>query len=252
MGYLNQCTLCGNIHPSDRSCDDWANRFYLNSDNTVLDKGFVRLVDIMGNDTSIVEAARVSYGGGTKTPEQDEKLIAYLMKHEHWSPFEMCEYKVHVKAPIFVERQWFRHRIGSFNSISGRYVELKEEFYIPAFFRKQSKSNKQGSSGMLDPDHDTKFVGGYTAMCNNAFQCYELLLEAGVAKEMARMVLPVSTYTEFYWKVNLRSLFNFLKLRLDEHAQQEIRDYAIVLQKIVAQNNPIAWRFFAEYHLNRP
>jgi thymidylate synthase (FAD) len=230
----------------------------------VLDKGFVRLVGynvdlidakeenfgfVLFNghtlDAQIVRAARVSYGHGTKTVRDDAKLIKYLLKHEHWSPFEMVEFKFHVKAPIFVARQWFRHRTANVNEISGRYSVLPEEVYIPEAFRKQDEKNKQGSNGTLDEYTNAHAIDAYTEAVAYAFEAYKALLKAGVAREMARMVLPLSTYTEFYWKQDLRNLLHFLRLRMDQHAQWEIQEYARAILSIIEPFLPItinAWK----------
>jgi thymidylate synthase (FAD) len=237
----------------------------------VLDKGFVRLVGysvdlvdtkplgfddhmalngfIVENwhtlDAQIVRAARVSYGKGTKTVRDDEKLIRYLIKNEHWSPFEMVEFKFHVKAPIFVARQWFRHRTGSVNEISGRYSVIENEFYIPEKWRLQDTKNRQGSRGKLDELTNEYATDAYTEALDYAYKAYEALLSAGVAREMARMVLPLSTYTQFYWKQDLRNLLHFLKLRLDEHAQWEIREYAKAILSLIESLVPVtikAWK----------
>ncbi|WP_234554156.1 FAD-dependent thymidylate synthase [Thermus caliditerrae] len=219
----------------------------------VLDKGFVRLVDAMGNDRAIVQAARVSYGKGTKTVREDAALIDYLMRHRHTSPFEMVEFKFHVKAPIFVVRQWFRHRTASVNEISGRYSVLKEEFYEPQAWRKQARRNKQGSEGELSDEEASLLLKGVE---REAYQAYQTLLEKGIAREMARMVLPLNLYTEFYWKQDLHNLFHFLALRLDPHAQWEIRQYAKAIAEIVKAHVPLAWQSFEEHvlkgtHLSR-
>jgi len=212
----------------------------------VLDKGFVRLVEVMGGDHSIVQAARVSYGPGTKTVREDRALIDYLMRHRHTSPFEMVEFKFHVKAPLFVVRQWFRHRTASVNEISGRYSVLKEEFYEPPAWRRQARRNKQGSEGaLLDEEAD----GLLRQVEEVAYAAYQALLGKGVAREMARMVLPLNLYTEFYWKQDLHNLFHFLKLRLAPEAQWEIRQYARAMAEIVRARVPLAWASFEEHIL---
>ena len=220
----------------------------------VLDKGFVRLVDVMGDDNAIVQAARVSYGEGTKTVREDAALIDYLMRHEHWSPFEMVEFKFHVKAPIFVARQWFRHRTASVNEISGRYSLMREEFYVPdqADWRFQSPTNKQGSEGSLmevDDRAASLALQGYLARVKQSYEGYRLLLDLGVAREQARMVLPLSLYTEFYWKQDLRNLLHFIRLRSDPHAQKEIREYALAIAEIVKSVVPLSWSSFENHHL---
>lgn len=213
----------------------------------VLDKGFVRLVDVMGSDQAIVQAARVSYGEGTKTVREDAALIDYLMRHRHTSPFEMVEFKFHVKAPLFVARQWFRHRTASVNEISGRYSVLKEEFYEPKAFRRQARRNKQASEGTL---LDEEAMALAKEAEEEAYAAYQALLQKGVAREMARMVLPLSLYTEFYWKQDLHNLFHFLKLRLAPEAQWEIRQYAQAIAEIVKARVPLAWAAFEEHVLH--
>lgn len=190
----------------------------------VLDKGFVRLVDFMGGDQGVVDAARVSYGGVSKGPEADKKLIAYLLKHSHMTPFEHSVFKFHVSAPIFVARQWFRHRFAAYNEISFRYTEVKDYFYMPEAWRGQDKKNKQGSSAAVELDQPALHAM-FKDQVDAALSTYKKMIEMGVAREMARMVLPVNLYTEFYWTVNARSLMNFVVLRADGHAQWEIQKY---------------------------
>jgi thymidylate synthase (FAD) len=201
----------------------------------VLDKGFVDLVDTMGNDLSIVRAARVSYGKDSTDPEKDKKLINFLLKNDHGTPFEHTSLTFHVKAPIFVTRQWMRHRIGnSFNEISGRYMEMKEEFYIPSSLRTQIGKNYQYTPLLNSTNGIDKIIKHY----ETTFKFYKELLTNGVAKEQARAVLPLGMYTEFYWTVNTRSLMNFITLRLEEHAQEEIREYARVLLEYFKETFP--------------
>ena len=209
----------------------------------VLDKGFVRLVDFMGGDDRAVQSARVSFGAVSKGEEQDKRLIKYLMQHSHHTPFEHCYFQFHICCPIFVARQWMRHRWGSYNEVSARYTEVKDEFYIPSVFRGQDTKNKQGSvaDSALDNDALRKI---YEESVEASYAAYHKLIEAGVAREMARGVLPVCQYTQFYWSVNARSLFNFLCLRTDKHAQQEIRVYADEIAKIVAEKMPWSWEAF--------
>jgi thymidylate synthase (FAD) len=190
----------------------------------VLDKGFVRLVDFMGGDQGVVDAARVSYGGVSKGPEADKKLIAYLLKHAHMTPFEHSVFKFHVSAPIFVARQWFRHRFAAYNEISFRYTEVKDYFYMPETWRGQDKKNKQGSTAAVELDQKALHAM-FKDQVDAALSTYKKMIEMGVAREMARMVLPVNLYTEFYWTVNARSLMNFVVLRADGHAQWEIQKY---------------------------
>lgn len=217
----------------------------------VLDKGFVRLVDVMGDDARIVQAARVSYGEGTKTVREDAALIDYLLRHKHTSPFEMVEFTFHIKAPIFVIRQWFRHRTASVNEISARYSVMKDEFFLPspADLRAQSKNNKQVGEGGL-PDLAAGQAHDLIAQSQQqAYQEYQTLLELGVARELAREVLPVGLYSEFYWKQNLHNLLHFLRLRLDWHAQAEIRAYAEAIAHFVKQAVPLTWESFEEHLL---
>jgi thymidylate synthase (FAD) len=191
----------------------------------VLDKGFVRLVEFMGGDQGVVDSARVSYGGKARGEEADRKLIAYLLKHQHMTPFEHSIFKFHVSTPIFVMRQWIRHRMASYNEISARYTEVKDEFYIPSRWRAQDLKNKQGSLPAPALDHD-ELTKKFDAQVKAALKLYKDMLAAGVAREMARMILPVNAYTQFYWTINARSLMNFITLRADVHAQWEIQQYA--------------------------
>lgn len=206
----------------------------------VLDHGYVMLVDYMGSDDAIVEAARVSYGEGTKKTRDDAGLIDYLMRHHHTSPFEMCTLKFEVKLPIFVERQWVRHRTCSMNEISGRYSELPAEFYIPELdvVKAQSKSNKQGREEELDSVDVFNFVNEVKDNGECCFESYQEALRTNVARELARIQLPVGTYTKKVWQMNLHNLFHFLKLRTDSHAQWEIRAYAHTIEEIVRRLFP--------------
>ncbi|NPB02941.1 MAG: FAD-dependent thymidylate synthase [Thermotogae bacterium] len=214
----------------------------------VLDKGFVRLVEFLGGDRAVVQAARVSVGQGLKTPEKDRRLINYLMKHEHGTPFEHAVFKFHVKAPIFVAREWFRHRIASYNEISQRYTQVKDEFYIPHKLRKGLKGNKQASEFVDFQDEDA-LIRNIKEAYGTAYAIYRKLLERGVARELARVVLPVGIYTQFYWTVNARSLMNFLRLRMGEDAQWEIRQYALRISEIFRQKMP--WTAEAWENLGR-
>lgn len=197
----------------------------------VLDKGFVRLVDYMGSDEAILRAARVSTGAASKGTERDRGLIRYLYRNAHTSPFEMAELVFHIKAPIFVARQWLRHRTASVNEMSGRYRELEADFYDPSEWRGQARINHQGSEGAIDDQEacDTAYNAS-VALSNTA---YTSLLSRGVAREQARMALPVSVYTEWYWKMDLHNLFHFLELRMDAHAQAEIRAYAEAIYEML-------------------
>ena len=218
-----------------------------------LNGGFVRLVDYMGNDAAIVQAARVSYGAGTKQVRQDRALIRYLMRHWHTSPFEMVEFKFHVKLPIFVARQWIRHRTANVNEYSGRYSILREEFYVPEpeQVRFQSPTNKQGRADQSLPAEEVAAILDEIVEQQKAlYQSYQRLLEKGVARELARINLPVSLYTEWYWKIDLHNLFHFLQLRMDVHAQYEIRVYANAIAEIIKLIVPMAWEAFEDYRLN--
>lgn len=213
----------------------------------LLDKGFVRLVDHMGGDLAVVLAARVSYGGQPKGEEQDRKLINYLMKHHHETPFEHAVFKFHVKCPFFVARQWFRHRWGSFNEISGRYTEFTDEFYVPAKLRTQAKLNKQ-SSEPTKLENEAELIRLISQTHELLYRNYQTLLQAGVARELARGLLPMNAYTQFYWTVNARSLMNFVNLRADVGAQWEIRQYAEALAHIFRETMPWTWDAFAQFY----
>jgi thymidylate synthase (FAD) len=217
-----------------------------------LDQGFVRLVDVMGDDGSIVQAARVSYGRGTKSVRQDKGLISYLMKHRHNSPFEMVVFKFHCKMPIFVARQWIRHRTASVNEISGRYSVMDDSVFrlAPQDLRQQSKINRQGSvdEAVAEPAN-AEILKKYNADVDLLFKHYNEYLEAGVAREIARANLPLSTYTEWYWKMDLHNLLHFLELRLEAHAQKEIRVYAEAIASFVQKRCPLTWEAFEEYRL---
>lgn len=208
---------------------------------------FVRLVDSMGTDEAIVQAARVSYGPGTKSVSDDRTLIRYLLRHWHTTPFEMVEFKFHVRCPIFVARQWLRHRTASVNEISARYSVVQDDFYVPTPYTKQSANNKQGSSGQAVTDEHLSFDSIST--CSEAFNHYNRLLEAGVAREQARIHLPQGTFTEFYWKIDLHNLFGFLQKRMDDHAQTEIRVLAQQMYDLIKPIVPIACEAFEDYRL---
>lgn len=219
----------------------------------VLDQGFVYLVDYMGSDQSIEQAARVSYGTGTRKVSETRGLIRYLMRHDHTSPFEMAEFKFHAKMPIFVARQWVRHRTANINEYSARYSILDKEFYVPepediAF---QSDSNKQGRGGVVDPE-DAEFVRNLIIQdASSAHDHYETMInDHDIAKELARINLNVNFYTQWYWKIDLHNLFHFLMLRKDSHAQLEIRRYADAIGEIVKDSVPLAWEAFSDYQLN--
>lgn len=219
----------------------------------VLDHGFVRLVDYLGGDARIVQSARVSYGEGTKTVREDKTLIDYLLRNKHTSPFEQVILTFHVKMPIFVARQWIRHRTARLNEISGRYSVMKDEFYVPTpeEVRFQSKRNKQGSSQDDVPlDMRERVIGLLQQEQAQTYQNYEGLLEDGIARELARINLPLSLYTEMYWQIDLNNLFHFLRLRMDWHAQYEIRVYGDTMAKIVQVVCPLAYEAFEEHLLH--
>ncbi len=219
----------------------------------VLDKGFVRLVDYMGGDARIVQAARVSYGEGTKTVREDKALIDYLLRNKHTSPFEQVIFTFHVKMPIFVARQWIRHRTARLNEISGRYSVMNDEFYLPNpnEVRTQSKNNKQGSSSEdIDPELAMKVIEALKQEQTSLYTNYKGLIANNIARELARINLPLSLYTEMYWQIDLHNLFHFLKLRMDSHAQYEIRVYGEVMAEIVKAVSPLAYQAFEEHILN--
>jgi thymidylate synthase (FAD) len=268
----------------------------------VLDHGFVRLVDYMGSDAAIVQAARVSYGKGTKKLSEDRGLIRYLMRHRHTTPFEMCEIKFHIKLPIFVARQWVRHRTANINEYSARYSILDKEFYVPdrAYLEKlqqesgererqikehskgqddlfefsedankqlksvgrQSETNKQGRDFDISEIEAADHLKAIERLSNSAYGAYERLLNetgagdkldpnySGIARELARIVLPTNYYSQWYWKIDLHNLLHFLSLRADGHAQHEIREYAYAIEQIVARWVPLTWEAFEDYRLN--
>jgi thymidylate synthase (FAD) len=220
----------------------------------VLDHGFVRVVDYMGNDAAIVQAARVSYGAGTKTLRDDEGLIRYLLRHRHTTPFEMCEIKFHIKLPIFIARQWIRHRTANVNEYSGRYSVMDREFYLPKpeHLAAQSSSNRQGRGDILEGEAATFATQLIKEDSEKAYVHYEQLLngDAGLARELARMILPVNYYTQWYWKIDVHNLLHFLALRADGHAQYEIREYANAMLKMVEAWLPVTYRAFMDYRAN--
>ena len=222
----------------------------------VLDHGFVRVIDYMGNDTSIVQAARVSYGEGTKKSRDDKSLIFYLMRHWHSTPFEMCEIKLHVKLPVFVARQWIRHRTANVNEYSARYSILDNEFYIPKSenLASQSSSNNQGRGDVLEGEEAKKVIQILKSDSLRSYKSYEKMLskenKKGLARELARMNLPTNIYTQWYWKTDLHNLFNFIRLRNDLHAQYEIRVYAEKIAELVKNWVPFAFEAFEQYQLN--
>jgi len=221
----------------------------------VLDHGFIRVIDYMGDDSAIVQAARVSYGAGTKHVQNDEGLIRYLMRHWHSTPFEMCEIKLHVKLPVFVARQWIRHRTANVNEYSARYSILDREFYIPApdQLAAQSTVNNQGRGEVLTGEEAARVLDLLKSDANRAYDHYEAMLsqdgQQGLARELARMNLPANIYTQWYWKVDLHNLFHFLRLRADPHAQYEIRVYAEAIAACVKDWVPLAYGAFEDYRL---
>lgn len=224
----------------------------LDEEFKVLDHGFVRLIDYMGSDESIVQAARVSYGQGTKKVSQDRGLIRYLLRNRHTTPFEMVELKFHVKLPIFVARQWIRHRTANVNEYSGRYSVMKEEFYLPdeSDIHFQAATNKQGRSELEVPQEVKRaFIDFLTNTSKQSYDTYLELIDQGLARELARIGLPLSLYTEWYWKIDLHNLFHFLKLRMDPHAQKEIRAYADKMAEMAKVVCPIAYEAFMDYQL---
>jgi thymidylate synthase (FAD) len=229
----------------------------------VLDHGFVRVVDYMGDDTSIVQSARVSYGKGTKKVSTDNGLIKYLMRHRHSTPFEMCEIKYHVKLPIFVARQWIRHRTANVNEYSARYSILDKEFYLPAKenLAAQSKNNRQGRGDLIDGEQANDILKILKEDAEKNYNDYEMILnerhdgtivnesKKGLARELARMNLTLNTYTQWYWKTDLLNLLNFLSLRADDHAQYEIRAYADVMIDCLKKWTPITYEAFMDYRM---
>ena len=225
----------------------------------ILDKGFIKVIDTMPShvsceklrcDASIVQAARVSYGEGLKDVKSDEKLIHYLYKHKHTSPFEMVKFKFHIKAPIFIARQWFRHRMGSYNEISGRYSKLSDDFYIPLKLPTQSKVNKQLSDNTKDLLDDNKIRKLFDEYMNNSYIQYEnynKLINLGVSREIARIGLPQNLYTEFYWSIDLHNLFNFIRLRDSNNAQYEIKEYASNIKDLIQFFCPVSLDAYNKY-----
>ena len=221
----------------------------------VLDHGFIRVIDYMGDDAAIVQAARVSYGAGTKHVQNDEGLIRYLMRHWHSTPFEMCEIKLHVKLPVFVARQWIRHRTANVNEYSARYSILDREFYIPQpeQLAAQSVVNNQGRGEVLTGAESARVLDILKRDAAQCYDNYESMLsqdgQQGLARELARMNLPMNIYTQWYWKVDLHNLFHFLRLRADAHAQYEIRVYAEAISACVRDWVPLAFGAFEDYRM---
>ncbi len=221
----------------------------------VLDHGFVRAIDYMGDDEAIVQAARVSYGRGTKAARSDAGLIRYLMRHWHSTPFEMCEIKLHVKLPIFIARQWIRHRTANVNEYSARYSILDKEYYIPAAenLAAQSDTNRQGRGDVLQGDEAQRVLDLLRGDAEQTYTHYDEMLsddgKAGLSRELARMNLTLNTYTQWYWKTDLHNLFHFLRLRADAHAQYEIRVYADAICELTKAWVPMAYEAFEDYRL---
>jgi thymidylate synthase (FAD) len=229
----------------------------------VLDHGFVRAIDYMGDDNAVVQAARVSYGRGTRRVSEDAGLIRYLMRHRHTTPFEMCEIKFHVKLPIFIARQWIRHRTANVNEYSARYSILDREFYLPApeHLAAQSSSNRQGRGDVLEDGEAAAVLGMLRADAMQTYDHYASMLNEGVdgapvdpnrrglARELARMNLTLNTYTQWYWKTDLHNLLHFLSLRADAHAQYEIRAYAEAMLEMVKAWVPLTYAAFSDYRL---
>lgn len=246
--------LRANPRPTLRAVSDGMEA-HLYTINPVLDHGFVRVIDYMGDDAAICQAARVSYGKGTKSVQNDEGLIRYLMRHWHSTPFEMCELKLHVKLPVFVARQWIRHRTANVNEYSARYSILDREFYIPTEeqLAAQSSINNQGRGEALSGEEAARVL---EILKSDAARCYDHYQDMisdegqqGLARELARMNLPANIYTQWYWKVDLHNLLHFLRLRADSHAQYEIRVYAEEICKLVADWVPFAYKAFEDYRM---
>jgi thymidylate synthase (FAD) len=221
------------------------------TERRVHDVGFVRLVDTMPQkdlDEAIVQAARVSYAGGTTATRSSRGLIRYLMRHKHNTPFEMVDFKFHIKMPIFIARQHLRHRTASVNELSARYSVVPDEYYQPSVYRKQSNFNKQSSEGKVELDEQLSEQP--TELCRGAFVVYNNLLEEGCCRELARAHLPQSTYTEFYWKINLHNLLHYLELRMEAGAQKEIQDYANAMYDLVKNKIPIVMEAFMDFRVN--
>ena len=214
---------------------------------TIHQLGFVKLLDVMGDDEEVENSARISYGEGTRKVNQTRNLIRYLMRHKHTSPFEMCEVKFHLKLPIFVMRQLVRHRTANLNEYSGRYSVMSNEFYLPEgdYLAKQSTTNSQGRGEVLEQQGLLQFE--FNRIYDGASMAYQVLLEHDLSREVARALLPVANYTECIWKIDLHNFFHFVKLRSDSHAQREIRDYADAMYELVKPNFPICCEAFEDY-----
>jgi thymidylate synthase (FAD) len=216
-------------------------------ESKLLDHGFLRVVDWMGTDERIAESARISYKSPSKGVEQDEKLIHYLWKHSHLSPFEQCNITLNIKMPIFIMRQFVRHRTFRINEVSARYTELPAEFYIPNTWRKQDIKNKQGSDGEFSDSQNQNYSWDLSVICDKAYNHYQTMINDGVSREMARMVLPVNIYTEIYVNCDLRNLLNFVRLREDSHAQYEIQVYSKAIKSVLEELYPMTMRAYEKY-----
>ena len=214
---------------------------------TIHQLGFVKLLDVMGDDEEVENSARISYGEGTRKVNQTRNLIRYLMRHKHTSPFEMCEVKFHLKLPIFIMRQLVRHRTANLNEYSGRYSVMSNEFYLPEgdYLAKQSTTNSQGRGEVLEQQGLLQFE--FNRIYDGASMAYQVLLEHDLSREVARALLPVANYTECIWKIDLHNFFHFVKLRSDDHAQREIRDYADAMYELVKPNFPLCCEAFEDY-----
>lgn len=226
---------------------------FLDKEIKVLDHGFIRLIDYMGSDARIVQTARVSYGAGTKTLREDAGLIDYLLRHAHTSPFEHVVFEFHCKMPIFVARQWIRHRTARLNEISGRYSVMKDEFYVPPRDKIsfQSSDNKQGRNPEDVPEElQEKVIELLKQDQENIYGNYETMIDDNIARELARINLPLSTYTEWYWQMDLKNMFHFLRLRMDSHAQWEIQEYGRAIAEVVKAVCPLAYASFERHMVN--
>lgn len=236
------------LRPVNSGAEKWLSRPI-----SCLDHGFVYLVDYMGTDASIAQAARVSYGEGTKKITEDRGLIRHLLQNAHTSPFEMCEIKFHCKMPIFVARQWIRHRTANVNEYSGRYSEMLGEFYLPDadVLKKQSQNNKQGRSDeKLSPEQQARVLRLLKDDFRNQYASYQEMLDMGLSRELARIGLSVANYTQWYWKIDLHNLLHFLRLRLDAHAQYEIRVFGEAMARIIQDAYPLTYEAFEDFRLN--
>ncbi len=236
------------LRPVNPGAEKWLNRPV-----KCLDHGFVYLVDYLGTDSEIARSARVSYGKGTKQVSEDQGLLRYLMRNAHTSPLEMAELKFHCKMPIFVARQWIRHRTANVNEYSGRYSEMLDEFYTPppAVLRKQSQTNRQGRGDeRLTPAQEARVLELLKGLYKEQYGAYKEMLGMGLTRELSRIGLSVANYTQWYWKIDLHNLFHFLRLRLDSHAQYEIRVFGEAMAQIVKDAFPIAYAAFEDYQVN--